>query len=37
MFEWAGNRKTAVTLPDDRIVISERDILPRHGSKIGIW
>jgi arylsulfatase A-like enzyme len=37
MFEWACNRKTAVTLPDDRIVISERDILPRHGIKIGIW
>jgi len=37
MFEWVRERKTTVTLPDERILISERDILPRHGIKIGIW
>ncbi len=37
MFEWVRNRKMSVTLPDERIMISERDILPRHGIKIGIW
>jgi arylsulfatase A-like enzyme len=36
-FEWLRGRKLSVTLPDERIVISERDILPRHGIKIGIW
>jgi hypothetical protein len=37
MFEWVRERKTTVTLPNERILISERDILPRHGIKIGIW
>lgn len=34
---WLQARKTTVTLPDDSMVISERDILPRYGIEIGSW
>lgn len=37
MFDWVRERKMTVTLPDEKMLISERDILPRHGIKIGIW
>lgn len=36
-YEWLRDRKLTTTLPADQLLISERDILPRHGIRIGAW
>jgi arylsulfatase A-like enzyme len=37
LFDWVRNRKLAVTLPDQDIVVSRQTIEPRHGIRIGEW
>jgi hypothetical protein len=37
LFDWVRARKLAVTLPDEAIVVSRKEIEPKYGIRIGEW